>query len=259
MSERSVSEIGRFFEENGYYHAKGLLSASQLDPLQRDFDRIVGQLLRSGEQVDATWDGDETARLARAGDKILHTHNVQKYSRAWLNAFLDEGFLDVAEEMLGPDIVLHHSKLFQKPAEAGAPFPMHQDWPYFPTEQDRMIAAIVHVSDATDEMGCLRVYPGSHKLGRIAGADGRQANATLDRYPIEQARVLEAKAGDVVFFHYLTLHGSMPNRSDRTRKTVLVQMYDGQDRVVEGNTHPDERMVLRGWNHHASRASAAAA
>jgi len=152
--------------------------------------------------------------------------------------------------------VLHHSKLFQKPAEAGAPFPMHQDWPYFPTVNDTMIAGIIHVSEATDEMGCLRVYPGSHRLGRIEGADGRRENAVLDDYPIEKATTVEADPGDIVFFHYFTLHGSMPNRSDKVRKTVLCQLHAGTDRVEDGNHHPNERMVLRGWNHHIGREAA---
>ena len=60
----------------------------------------------------------------------------------------------------------------------------------------------------------------------------------------------------MVFFHYLTLHGSLPNRSDCTRETVLCQLYEGHDRIEDGNPHPDERMVLRGWNltisHHAA-------
>lgn len=251
-----MSDVADFFAEHGYYHARGVFRPAELAPLTQDFDRIVAQLLASDEAVDATWDGGEAAKLARAGDRIFHTHNVQKFSRHWLNAFLAERFLDVVEEIIGPDILLHHSKLFQKPAEAGSPFPMHQDWPYFPTVQDSMIAGIIHVSDATDGMGCLRVYPGSHRLGRVEGADGRRQNDVIDRYPIEEATIVEAKAGDVVFFHYFTLHGSMPNRSNRVRKTVLCQLYAGTDRVEDGNRHPDERLVLRGWNHNISRAAA---
>ncbi len=244
------------FEEQGYYLAKGLFRPDEVAALEKDFDRIVGQLTASGERIDATWDGGETDKIARAGDVIIHTHNVQKYSRTWLNAFLNEHFLDVVSEIIGDDIVLHHSKLFQKPPENGSPFPMHQDWPYFPTVNDTMIAGIIHVSDATDEMGCLRIYPGSHRLGRIEGADGRRQNDVIDAHPIEDATVIEAEAGDVVFFHYFTLHGSMPNRSGDTRKTVLCQLYAGTDRIEDGNHHPDERMVLRGWNHTISRAAA---
>ncbi|MCV6594161.1 MAG: phytanoyl-CoA dioxygenase family protein [Silicimonas sp.] len=254
-----VTEAKAFFDEHGFYHAKGVFAADEVAALETDFDRIVRQLVASGEDVDATWDGGEAAKIAGAGDRILHTHNVQKFSRVWLNAFLNERFLEMAEALIGPDIILHHSKLFQKPAEAGSPFPMHQDWPYFPTLNDSMIAGILHVSRATDDMGCLRVYPGSHRLGRIEGADGRRANEVLERYPIEGATVIEAAPGDVIFFHYFTLHGSMPNRSDEVRKTVLCQLYAGTDRVEDGNAHPDERMVLRGWNHHVSRAQAGAA
>jgi ectoine hydroxylase-related dioxygenase (phytanoyl-CoA dioxygenase family) len=75
----------------------------------------------------------------------------------------------------------------------------------------------------------------------------------LKQYPIENATPLEAEPGDVVLFHYFTLHGSMPNRSSETRKTVLVQMHAGNDRVEEGNAHPNERLVLSGWNHFATR------
>jgi ectoine hydroxylase-related dioxygenase (phytanoyl-CoA dioxygenase family) len=170
-----------------------------------------------------------------------------------MRALMSQEFLTPARDILGEDIVLHHSKLFQKPAEEGAPFPMHQDWTYFPTVNDTMIAAIIHVSDATDEMGCLRVYPGSHKLGRVENTSGQNASALLDEYPIENATPLEASAGDVVFFHYFTLHGSMPNRSDRIRKTVLVQMHSGNDQVEDGVVHPNERIVLSGWNRFATR------
>ena len=251
-----MTGINEFFAEHGYYHAKGVFAADGLAELTKDFDRIVAQLEASGDHIDATWDGGNTAKLKANNDSIIHTHNVQKYSRNWLNALLDARFLALVSDIIGDDIILHHSKLFQKPSEQGSPFPMHQDWPYFPTVHDTMIAGIIHISDATDAMGCLRVYPGSHKLGRIAGANGRSANDVLDQYPIDGAKIIEAKAGDVVFFHYLTLHGSMPNRSPHARKTVLCQMYSGTDRVEDGCPHPDERMVLQGWNHNISRHAA---
>lgn len=251
-----MSSVKEFFAEHGYYHARGVYSTAEIAELERSFDRIVAQLLASGEGVDATWRGAEMERLKAKDDVILHTHNVQQYAAAWLRAMQHDAFLAVAAELLGEDIVLHHSKLFQKPPERGSPFPMHQDWSYFPTEKDTMIAAIIHVSDATDAMGCLRVYEGSHRLGRVVGSGGAEESEVLAAHPIENATVLEAEAGDVLFFHYFTLHGSMPNRSSRTRKTVLVQLYAGHDRVEEGNRHPDERLVLRGWNHHSTRARA---
>lgn len=248
--------IGRQFAEDGYYIAKGVFSPAEVEELEQDFDRIVEQILSSGEHVNATWGGPEMERRQTQKLVVLHTHNVQQYSAVWTRALMHPKFLEVATGILGPDVVLHHSKLFQKPSEEGAPFPMHQDWTYFPTERDSMIAGIIHVSRATDEMGCLRVVPGSHKYGRVEGTSGQAESDLLAKHPLEDAVPLEAEPGDVVFFHYFTLHGSMPNRSAETRKTVLVQLYAGSDRVEVGNPHPDERLTLAGWNHFATRGTA---
>ena len=249
----SPTEIAAFFEKNGYYHAKGVFSPKEVAELEKDFDRIVLQLSGSGEQINAKWGGAVMDKIAAKDSVVVHTHNVQIYSAAWLRAFMQARFLENAQAILGPDVILHHSKLFQKPAEKGAPFPMHQDWSYFPTIKDTMMAGIIHVSNATDEMGCLRVYPGSHKLGRVAETNGQTNAEVLKEYPLEKATVVEAEAGDVLFFHYCTLHGSMPNRSQQTRKTVLVQMHSGSDRIENGNAHPNERLVLSGWNYEAKR------
>lgn len=249
--------IRRFFSENGYYLARGVFSKSELRPLTRDFDRIVKQVVANERNVNRGWKGDPAKRL-KGGmpTELIHTHQVQTYSEKWLRAFFQQRFLEIATSILGKDIVLHHSKLFEKPPEKGAPFPTHQDWSYFPTVKDTMIAGIIHISKATDEMGCIRVFPGSHKLGRKRNTSGMVASRLLDRYPIEEGLVVECEPGDVIFFHYFTLHGSMPNRSKKSRKTVLVQMHAGDDQVVKGNGHPNAQLVLQGWNHCASRKKA---
>lgn len=252
-------QIQEFWAENGYYHARGVFSPSEIAELEGDFDRIVSQLRSSGEEVNARWGGAGMDALDAGESVIFHTHNVQCFSHRWLTALQKPQFLDIVEAMIGPDIVLHHSKLFQKPAENGSPFPMHQDYTYFPTERDTMMAGVIHVTNATDEMGCLRIYPGSHKLGRFQ--QGYYLDEEQSRqWPIEEATLVEAEAGDVVFFHYLTLHGSMPNRSNSVRKTVLSQMHAGHDRVEpSGEGHPNARLVLRGWNWAATRSLAESA
>ncbi|ORX40130.1 hypothetical protein BD324DRAFT_616435 [Kockovaella imperatae] len=248
-----ASDIASTFQRQGYYFAKGVFSPEELADLEVDFDRIVQQISSANEDINATWTGPEMKRLGGNDKVVLHTHNVQQYSAHWMKAFYHPKFLQVSKAILGEDIVLHHSKLFQKPSEKGAPFPMHQDWTYFPTIKDSMIAAIIHVSEATDEMGCLRVIPGSNEIGRMSNTSGQDQNDYLAAHPIESATPLPAQPGDVLFFHYFTLHGSMPNRSDKIRKTVLLQMYSGDDEVEAGNPHPNERLVLSGFNSKATR------
>ena len=263
-TEHQDQYIAGSFKENGYYLAPAVFTGALLDKMEAEFDRIVDQLQRSGEDINARWQGAEMDRLDGGSSEIIHTHNVQRYSAVWLNAFLHASFLDIAEHFLGPDIILHHSKLFQKPPRHGAPFPMHQDWGYFPTAKDSMIAAIIFISDADDASGGLRVYPGSNKLGRMEDSLGMEVeergiapSEELRKYPLEKATPLSAKRGDVLFFHYFTLHGSMPNTSDQTRKTVLVQMHAGDDRVIEHKIDQShDPLALRGWNHHMTREKA---
>lgn len=253
-----MSSIKEQFDRDGFYLARGVFSPEEVAVLEKDFDRIVAQLMEHEEQqINARWSGPEMDRMGAQNTVIYHTHQVQEFSNAWLQAIQQQKFLDISEAILdSPDIILHHTKLFQKPAEKGAPFPMHQDYSYFASLKDSMIAGVIFVSDATDEMGCLRVYPGSHKLGRVEGSHGRVESLMTREYPIEGATPVEVKAGDVVFFHYFTVHGSLPNRSDKIRKTVLVQMHRGDDAIEEGNRHPNSRLTLRGWNSLMTRAKA---
>jgi phytanoyl-CoA hydroxylase len=251
----TAQSIRTFFKKNGYYFARGVYRPAEIRAMERDYDRIVRQLARTGE-LTTQWTGERQKKAGGEKNFITHTHNVQCFSAVWLRAIQSPRLLDIAEAILGPDIILHHTKLIQKPREDGMPFSMHQDWSYFPSVKDTMIAASIHVSAATDEMGCLRVYPGSHKLGRAAHTSGQEPCDLLDQYPLENATVLEAEPGDVLFFHYFTLHGSKHNRSRKLRKNMLVQMHAGDDEIEAGNGHPNARITLRGWNHRMSRAIA---
>lgn len=258
--------IRNFFDENGFYLAENVYAEESVQSLEIEFDRIVDQLEQSGEQINARWESDKTDELDGGESRIIHTHNVHRYSAVWLEALQQQRFLDVVEQIIGPDVILHHTKLFQKPPEEGAPFPMHQDWSYFPTHLDTMIAGIIFLSDADAESGGLCVFPGSHKLGRVENSAGREltqkenpagstASDILAEYSLEKAQPVNAKRGDVFFFSYLTLHGSTPNRSQRSRKTVLAQLHSGKDYLVsqQGPSHVNEQLVLRGWNHYMTR------
>ncbi len=247
-------EVARQFNEQGHFLAKEVFVGEQLERLTTAFDDVAEKLAEDMQANNARWSGEQMDALDNGSSIILHTHNIQSYSGEWMQALLNQSYLDVAEAILGEDIVLHHSKLFYKPPGTGSPFPMHQDWEHFPTLQDRMIAAVIHVNDATEASGCLRLYPASHKRGRLAGMRGEgSGSAPRQEYTVEGATPIEAEAGDVLFFSYLTVHGSTANRADQPRKTVLVQMHPGEDRVESGNSHTNLKLVLRGRNHHGSR------
>jgi ectoine hydroxylase-related dioxygenase (phytanoyl-CoA dioxygenase family) len=241
------------FNESGFYLAKGLFNEKAMAIIEKDFDRVVDQIKKSGENINARWGSKLTEHIESQDSSVIHTHNVQGYSHQMLKMIQDTQLLDVTESLIGNNIVLHHTKLFLKPPKNGSAFPLHQDWSYFPTKENSMIAAVVHLSDCHNDMGRIRVVEGSHELGRIQGSDGHSSLEEIHgKHNLESATPVTAKKGDVFFFHCCTLHGSKANRSNYPRKTILIQLYSGNDKI-EKSSHTNLQLTLRGWNYHATR------
>ena len=190
------------FNNKGYGLAKDVFPAEFISELVLGFDRIVKQLEESGETINARWGSELTQNMEASDSVVIHTHNVQSFSAIMLAMVQNKQMLDLAESLIGPDIILHHTKLFLKPPRKGAAFPLHQDWSYFPTEKNSMIAAVVHLSDSTEEMGCIRVVPESHQLGKLENSDGHTHIPEIhDKYHLDDADPIVAELGDDACFH----------------------------------------------------------
>ena len=156
-----------FYHENGYHIIDALLTQAEADMYRRECHELA-QRFRAGEKIDATWGSAREAVPAARDTEVLHCHNVQFYSAVFSRLIVDERFTAVAADIIGSsNVQLHHTKMFIKPPEKGSPFPLHQDFPYFPHARNTMIAAVFHFDDAPIEKGCIRVIPKSHKLGPL--------------------------------------------------------------------------------------------
>ena len=117
MNEKNkkYSTAKEYFDSYGYYIARNVYSSSMLDEMEAEFDWIVSKLKQTGESINARWESSATSDLDGGDSEIIHTHNVHRYSATWLKAIQNINYLDVTEQIIGSDIVLHHTKLFQKP------------------------------------------------------------------------------------------------------------------------------------------------
>jgi phytanoyl-CoA hydroxylase len=232
-----------FYRDQGYVLVHSMFSPEEAAALRAESHDLIGRLAQKAN-LDATW---APARSMTAEKTvILHCHNAQFYSAAFAKLLMDERLTAATAALIGSENVqLHHCKMFIKPPEKGSPFPMHQDYPYFPHERHSMIAAVVHFDDAPLEKGCLRVVPGSHKLGPIEHEGSHHLPA--EQYSVDDATPCPAKAGDVLFFNYLTIHGSGVNTSNEARTTLLIQMRDPLDKpTVKTHESRGQGMMLRG-------------
>ena len=239
-----TDEQKQFYADNGYVLVPGLLTPDEAAQYRTESHDLAARLsaLRS---INSTWGSANT--VTDKPTQLLHCHDVQFQSAAFARLIVDERVAGVAADIIGPNVQLHHTKMFIKPPEKGSPFPMHQDAPFFPHENHSMIAAIIHFDDAPLEKGCVRVVPGSHKLGMLPHDSEGAWHLSPEDYPVSSAIPIEAKAGDALFFSYLTIHGSGINESSEARTTVLIQMRDPADppsfRTHESN---GQGMMLHG-------------
>lgn len=216
-----------FYKENGYLLVKGVFNQAEVEEMREAVDSTIKRAAAVNKDANAQWQGDflppeQLKKLVLKGFHDVHYHDA-----SFMRAIIHPNMTAVLTKIIGPNVHLHHSKMLVKPPENGAAFPMHQDYPYFPHALHTMLAASVHLDKADEANGCLRVIPGSHKQGSLPHVGAHYLNHK--QYPISEGLPCPADAGDVLFFNYLTIHGSDANRSERTRRNVLFQYKDPGD------------------------------
>ncbi|REF36443.1 phytanoyl-CoA dioxygenase family protein [Thermasporomyces composti] len=245
VDDARLAEYAKAYAENGYVLVKGLLGKDEAKAYREECHALIERLNRD---VDPTW-GSARELTMGSPTQLRHCHDVQFYAGAFARLIVDPRFTDVAAAVMGtPNVQLHHTKMFIKPPEKGSPFPMHQDYPFFPHAKHSVGAAIFHFDDAPVEKGCVRVVPGSHTKGPLPHREEGGWHLPFSEWPLEESVPCEAEAGDVLFFSYLLVHGSGVNRTSEARTTLLVQFRDPTDPPTK-NVHTEslgQGMMLRG-------------
>ena len=134
------------------------------------------------------------------------------------------------EEYLGDEVYHYHSKIiWKKPGDGG--FDWHQDYGYWYHNAclyPDMASCFIMIDRATKENGCLKVLKGSHRVGRIGHglSDTPEQTADMERIRELEKRhesvYIEAEPGDALFFHANLLHSSDSNKSNESRRTLIV-------------------------------------
>lgn len=241
-----TDEQKEFYAENGYVVVPGLLTPEEAASYRQEVHDLMTRLTVIQNPESGGW-GSAKEISNGLQLSLLHCHDVQFQSAAFARLIVDDRITSAASDIIGPNVQLHHTKTFVKPPEKGSPFPLHQDAPFFPHDNHSMIAVILHFDDAPLEKGCVRVVPGSHKQGVLPHIASGGHHLDINEYPVESATPIPAKAGDALFFSYLTIHGSGINTSSEARTTLLIQMRDPTDPpTIRTHESRGQGMMLRG-------------
>jgi len=142
----------------------------------------------------------------------------------------NERIVKPIEEYLDDEVYHYHSKIiWKKPGDGG--FDWHQDYGYWYHNAclyPDMASCFIMLDKATKENGCLKVLKGSHKVGRIGHgiSDTPEQTADMERIAELEKRhecvYITAEPGDALFFHANLLHSSDANKSNQSRRTLIV-------------------------------------
>lgn len=206
-----------------------VLSAPEVAAFQRD-----GFLVRDGV-LPAAAIADLREALATCGlqadidaarEQVIRVELIHRDPR-FLALARDPRLVGAVAQLIGPDLALEHSKLSAQPHGPGGGVSWHQDLAFYPHTNPDVLAVMVMLDDATPENGCMRMIPGSHRLGVCDHDDdaGMFTGSCRDqaRWADHPGAVaITPRAGGISIHHGLTLHASGGNRSGRPRRGLVL-------------------------------------
>ncbi|MEW5979003.1 MAG: phytanoyl-CoA dioxygenase family protein [Acidobacteriota bacterium] len=208
------------YRENGFCVHRRLLTADEVQDLNAELAAICGGNTRANhDQTRMEMEPNQPLE----GQLVRRIYEPCTYYPAFRSLSDSSRLLDCVEQLIGPDLTFHYSKINMKPASIGSVVEWHQDLAYYPLTNQDSVSILFYLDDADRGNGCLQVIPGGHR-GRCLDhtRDGYFQGRVTEVVDESLAVCLEGRAGDVIFMHCMTPHSSTTNTSSRSRRTLIL-------------------------------------
>lgn len=167
----------------------------------------------------------------------------------------DPRILDAVEAVLGPDLLLWSAGFFMKAPRSPHHITWHQDLTYWGLDETDEITAWLALSPVTEESGCMRFVPGSHRQDIVPHRDTFADDNLLSRGQEIAVEVDESQAvsiclepGQFSLHHGRLFHASGPNSTDDWRVGLAIRYIKPSMRQVVGRR--DFAQLVRGEDNH---------
>ena len=230
-----------FFNDNGYLAGIKLLNDEQIELLRKEVMELANPS-HPGNELFYEYNSNESTDPQTI---LFHALGAWRITPLLHDVLWNPAFIMAASQLLGDKPVrFWHDQLFYKPAKKGGVVAWHQDYSYWTrTKPVAHITCWCALDDATLENGCLHYISGSHQWGLlpkpiIAG----ELDSIKDFLNDEQKKEFDnpqpapVKAGEAIFHHSLTLHGSGENKSAQPRRAFVINAF--ADGVLSDSDEP---------------------
>jgi len=233
-----------FFNENGYLGGIKMLDGEQVERLRDELNELTDPS-SPGHELFYEFHSNESAD---ANTILFHALGAWRITPAYHDVLWNPRFVVAASQLLGNvPVRFWHDQLFYKPAKKGGVVAWHQDYSYWTrTKPIAHLTCWCGLDNSTIENGCLQYVPGSHRWGlldkpELAGDMMGIMNYLTPQQQKEFKPVpVETKAGEAIFHHPLTLHGSGENKSQTPRRAFVINVFadgvksDSDDTLLNG-------------------------
>ena len=221
----------------------GVLSAEQLSKYQRDGALFPIRVFSAAEASVFRGALDSIVEKCE-GDPLKRLGNLHLFFDWAYRLVTHEALLNAIEAVLGSDLLIDGTLVFYKRPQDSSYVSWHQDSVYSGWHLTPSTSAWIALSPSNAANGCMRVIPGSHRLGQLTHVNVPD-DLNLVRRGERVEAVDEAAAVDVVLqpgemsLHESTIiHGSNANASAEPRIGFIV-------RFVTSEVTNHERPLLR--------------
>jgi len=226
------------FREQGFLVVKNILTGSGLEKMRREC-----MIAWNEEKVafDPTKSWLQNSLLV----------NIHHRSNAVKAYYFDGPLVDIAAQLIGPNVKGATSQLTFKMAGNTKPFGWHQDNGYGELEPYSALTTLTALDDTDRDNGCLWLIPGSHKGGQIKVKQTEEQKKNKAEIIVDAddslAVPMEMKAGDALIFNCWMLHKSDGNNSKERDRRILFLRYADADAVeVYNDRRPRLGRLVRG-------------
>ena len=222
------------FRLRGFAVIGKLLESSELLELRDEYDRIFAEA-RETAQLRNLSSSDGQATTA-ADKEMLQILQMCERSMLFRKLLYNERILDVAEDLIGPNLQLFHDQALYKPAGCGGPIHWHQDNGYWQCDPANLVSCWLTLDDVDVGNGAMHVIPGSHLQPAVHERDEATPLFDVgDKIDASAAEVIDLPAGGVMFHHCQTLHHTKPNSTDRQRRAFAIHFMNPGTRASDGS------------------------
>ena len=233
-----------FFHEHGYVAGPKLLGDRQIDQLRKE----LATLTELGHPVSEFWYEYNSNESPDPGRVLFHALGAWRISPAFHDILWNAAFTTPASQLLGGPVRFWHDQLFCKPAMHGGVVAWHQDYSYWTrTKPMAHLTCWIGLDDSTIDNGCIHYVPGSHRwdllpiTGLAGDMDAIKGVLNPEQWQQFNRHVpVELKAGECVFHHPLTIHGSFENNTPNPRRAVVINS------VLDGVRSESDEPLLAG-------------